>query len=119
MFFKNGQSVVRERQQMVASPANPARLIPAGWDVLPLDVLTIAGASVASSSSALQASASRSQILTEKSLFVTDVSVDVLPGDRVRYGSSVGYVRAMPEADVNPFTGWQPVKEIPLEEVDG
>ena len=66
-------------------------------------------------------------MLTAKSLFSTDSDVDVVPGDRIRTGgtadnkdSGIAYmVTARGEADVNPFTGWQPYAEFPLERVEG
>ena len=75
--------------------------------------------------------ATRSQILTEKSLYLTDPAADVQPGDRIRRGGTLDentgiwsggtvlYVNARPEADTSPFTGWQPVVEIPLDMSEG
>lgn len=117
--FSHGQTVIRERRPKVPNPANPQRPLLGQWDEAGVTTLELPGAWVASSSSSESSSATRSDILTLKSLFLTDVSADVLPGDRIRYGTSIGYVKVTPEADVNPFTGWQPYKEIPLETSEG
>lgn len=118
MEFPFGETVVRERRGMVPDPYDPGALVPGSWGD-PLDVLAIEGAFVASSSSTAPVDATRSQILTEKSLYCTDPAVDVQPGDRIRRGTEVFYVNARPAADTNPWTGWQPVVEIPLDESEG
>lgn len=120
MEFAFGQTVFRDRRSRIADPMNPARETEGDFDA----ELTIAipGAHVASSSSVAPNDATRSQILNQKSLFVTDVSLDIRPRDRIRVGGTIDdldsgtayIVEALPAADSNPFTGWQPVQEIPL-----
>lgn len=118
MEFAHGESIVRERRQPVTDPYNPDQEVPGPWDGH-LDTLTVDGAFIASSSSVAPVDASREQVLTDKSLYCTDPDVDVRVGDRIRRGAEIYYVTARPEADTNPFTGWRPVVEIPLEMSEG
>jgi hypothetical protein len=130
MEFPFGEQVVRERRQLVTDPYDPGTHVPGSWDD-PLNYLELERAFVASSSSTSPVNATRSQILTEKSLYLTDPSADVQAGDRIRRGGildedtgkwsggDVLYVHVRPAADTNPFTGWQPVVEIPLEVSEG
>lgn len=130
MEFPFGEQVVRERRQQVLDPYDPGALVPGSWED-PLDYLEVEQAFVASSSSTAPVDATRSQILTEKSLYCTEPSVDVRPGDRIRRGGvrdedtgtwsggEVLYVNVRPAADTNPFSGWQPVIEIPLDMTEG
>lgn len=129
MEFPFGEQVVRERRQPVIDPYDPDTQVPGSWGD-PLDYLEVEQAFVASSSSTAPVDATRSQILTEKSLYCTEPSVDVQPGDRIRRGGAKGaddiwrggevlYINARPAADTNPFTGWQPVVEIPLDMTEG
>ena len=116
--FPHGQRVERDRARRVPDPYNPARTVPADIDDQP-DTLVVERAWVASSSSVDSRDPTRTQVITAKSLYLEDPDADVQVGDRVRWGGSAGWVRVRPEADVNPFTGWQPVLEIPLEIVEG
>lgn len=118
MEFPFGEQVVRERRMPIIDPYDPGAAVPGSWGD-PLDVLVLEGAFVASSSSTAPLDATRSQILTEKSLYLTDPHADVLAGDRIRRGAEVLYVNVRPTADTNPFTGWQPVVEIPLDMSEG
>lgn len=129
MEFPFGEQVVRERRQLVIDPYDPGAPVPGSWGD-PLTYLELDGAFIASSSSTAPLDATRSQILTEKSLYLTDPDADVRAGDRVRRGGSKGgdgiwrggevlYVNVRPAADTNPFTGWQPVVEIPLDMTEG
>ena len=130
MEFPFGEQVVRERRQPVTDPYDPGTQVPGSWEG-PVAYLELEQAFVASSSSTALVDATRSQILTEKSLYCTDPSVDVQAGDRIRRGGTfdedtetwsggeVLYVNVRPAADTNPFTGWQPVVEIPLDMTEG
>lgn len=113
-----GETVVRERRMPVIDPYDPDALVPGSWGD-PLDTLSLEQAFIASSSSVAPADATRRQVLTEKSLYCTDANVDVQVGDRVRRGNETYYVNARPAADTNPFTGWQPIVEIPLDMTEG
>ncbi|WP_312672838.1 hypothetical protein [Microbacterium sp.] len=130
MEFPFGEQVVRERRIPVVDPYDPGTQVPGSWEG-PLDYLPLEHAFVASSSSSAPATVTRAQILTDKSLYLSEPSADVQPGDRIRRGGTfdedagtwsggvVLYVNARPEADTNPFTGWQPVVEIPLDMTEG
>ena len=130
MEFPFGELVVRERRMPVVDPYDPDTMVPGSWGD-PLAYLVLEQAFVASSSSTAPTSATRAQILTEKSLYLTDPAADVQPGDRIRRGGvldvdsgvwsggDVLYVNVRPAADTNPFTGWQPVVEIPLDMNEG
>lgn len=124
MEFPFGQTVFRDRRALIPDPYNPSKQVPGGdWG----SSIQLAGAFVASSSSSSQRDATRAQILTSKSLYLGDTTADVVAGDRIRVGGTIGdlasgtayLVEARPEADVNPFTGWQPVVEIPLTLTEG
>lgn len=115
MQFAAGATVVRLR----ATPAlDPYSKRPVDADWTDPDSLTIGGAFVASSSSSPVDGELRREVVTTKSLYC-DPSADVRVGDRIVSGQHTYTVTAVPEADTNPFTGWQPVQEIPLEEVTG
>lgn len=116
MEFQFGQTVTRERRRLAADPYSGGQA-PGGW--VNAETVELPGAFVASGSSSSLKSGDRSQAITAKSLYLSDPDADVLVGDRIRMGSSLWQIEAKPEADVNPFTGWQPVMEIPLVEVLG
>lgn len=119
MEFAFGQSVFRDRRRLVDDPYNPDNQTLGSWEDA-LDTITVESASIASSSSVAVSSATRTELLTSKSLYCTDPTVDVQAGDRIRVaGDPPYYVHVRPSADINPFTGWQPVVEIPLELVEG
>lgn len=125
MRFPHGETVFRDRRASIPDPYNPDRIIPGDFD--PDLTIELSEAFVASSSSTAPQDATRSQILTTKSLYLSEPGADVLPGDRIRVGgviddfdTGVAYmVEVVPVADVNPFTGWQPVLEVPLENAEG
>lgn len=118
MEFAFGESIVRERRPQIADPYNPTKTIPGPWTGT-LSTLAIDGAFISSSSSVAPVDATRRQVLTDKSLYCADPEVDVRVGDRIRRGDEIFYVNARPAADVNPFTGWQPALEIPLDMTEG
>ncbi|MBT2473307.1 hypothetical protein J7E68_01625 [Microbacterium sp. ISL-103] len=130
MEFPFGEQVVRERRQPVTDPYDPDTQVPGSWED-PVAYLDLEDAFVASSSSRAPGDATRSQILTEKSLYLTDPHADGRAGDRVRRGGTLDeiagtwsggdvlYVNVRPTADVNPWTGWQPAIEIPLDMSEG
>ncbi|GGL76961.1 hypothetical protein GCM10009706_14250 [Curtobacterium citreum] len=115
MEFAAGATVVRLRATPVLDPYSQR---PVGADWTAPNTLTIAGAFVGSSSSSPVDGELRREVVTTKSLYC-DPSADVRVGDRIVSGAHTYTVTAVPEADVNPWTGWQPVQEIPLEEVVG
>lgn len=108
--------VTRWRRLLIPDPREPDRMIPGEWaDAVPTPV---EGAWVASTSSAATRSENRLQVMTAKSLFLDDPEADVQAGDGISVRSGADgpeyVVEAVPEADCNPFTGWQPVREVPL-----
>lgn len=115
MEFAAGVSVVRLRATPVLDPYSQ---LPVGTDWTTPGQLTITGAFVASASSSPVDGELRQEVLTTKSLYC-DPAADVQVGDRIVSGTHTYTVTARPEADTNPWTGWQPVQEIPLEEVLG
>lgn len=122
MDFPFGPAVFRDRRRPVPDPYNPASTVPGSWDG-PLDTIRLGddgrnGAFVASSSSVRVTDATRTQILTAKSLYC-DPDEDVRVGDRIRVGAETYEVEAKPAGDTNPFTGWRPVQEIPLKNATG
>lgn len=125
MRFPHGETVFRDRRAQVADPYRPGSETEGDWD--PELTIALEQAWVASSTSVAPGDATRSQILTAKSLFLANPNADVQPGDRIRTGGEIDdlesgtpyKVDVIPEADTNPFTGWRPVIEIPLENVKG
>lgn len=117
MEFPFGPTVYRDRRRPIPDPYNPASTVPGSWDG-PLDTIAIPGAFVGSSSSVRVTDATRSQILTAKSLYC-DPDADVRAGDRIRADGVTYQVDAKPAADTNPFTGWRPPQEIPLKDPTG
>ena len=116
MHMPFGQTVTRLRRKLTPNPYNPAREIPGAW--ADADSVTISNAFVASSSSSRARDATRTQILTTKSLYCAPTA-DVREGDRVRADGIDYEVTSKPSADTSPFSGWQPITEIPLEDVKG
>ena len=115
MFFPHGHTVYRLRAASIPDPYNPDEEIAGDWDNP--DIEPIPGAFIAQSSTLSLRDATRTQALESKSLFC-DPHADVLKDDRIRDGEAgapIYQVDGIPTADVNPFTGWQPVREIPLE----
>lgn len=114
MKFGYGQTVYRDRRQQVADPYNPARTEPG----TAVTTITIEGAYVGPASSVAIADPTRNQLQVQKSLYCAPTA-DVKVGDRIRAGAETFEVREFPDAPSNPFTGWQPVLEVPLERVVG
>ncbi len=111
MDFGHGATVYRQRARQVLDPYSQ-KPIPADWTNP--DELALDGAFVASSSTAVTATATRTQVLEAKSLYLDDPDADVREGDRIRVGGLIYTIDGFPAADMNPFTGWQPVRELPL-----
>jgi hypothetical protein len=112
-------TVIRQRRRQVPSPSNPDRTVPADWSDEPGE-LPLEGAYIGDASSSAPPDPTRSQSVTTKSLYLTDATADVLRGDRVVSAAGNKYdVRVKPDAVRNPFTGWCPVLEVPLVNVEG
>lgn len=115
--FPAGQTVYRDRRKLVADPYNPDKLTPGSWD--DVDTITIPGVFISSAGSSAIPDATRTQVLANRTLYC-DARDDVVVGDRIRTElGEVFAVTALPDADINPWSGWQPVREVPLEEVRG
>lgn len=125
MGFLHGDTVHRDRRPLVTDSVNPARQVLGAWS--DATTIEIPGAYIGPASSRDASTATRDQTVTALSLFVTDTTVDVKKGDRIRAGgtaedlaSGTPYmVNARPVTDKNPFTGWAPYMEVPLELVEG
>ena len=115
MKFHHGQSVERLRAKLSLDPYSK-KLSKADWTNP--DVVTIAGAFVAQSSTTSQADASRTSGDESMSLYCAPDS-DVRQFDRIRTSRGVYQIDGIPAADVNPFTGWQPVMETRLSRTVG
>lgn len=115
MEFPFGTTVYRLRAEAKVDPYDPDSTIPADWDHP--DVLEIPNAFIAQSSTSMTKAESREQALEAKSLFC-DGAFDIRKGDRIRNGPPGAPTYTIdgipPAADTNPFTGWSPPKEIPL-----
>lgn len=118
MEFPAGETVTRERRRPVVDPYDPSNVTPGSWND-PLDIITLESCYIDSASSSSGADATREPVATTKTLYCTDASVDVKAGDRVRRGNDLFYVRERTEADVNPWTSWQPLVAIPLSMTEG
>lgn len=111
--FPHGVTVDRLRRKQKIDPYSQQATI---GDWSDPDVLTLHGAFVAQSSTARTNDATRTEILESKSLFCSPAA-DVTEYDRIRAGGAVYTIDGIPAADPNPWTGWQPVLEIPLTRV--
>lgn len=126
MSYAYGETVHRDRRNLVDDPYNPARQTTPDWptaDADPanlLDTIDLDGVYVAASSESALADPVRAQVLIGMSLYSTDRDIDVKIGDRIRDESGLAYsVQVRPRGDINPFTGWAPGVEIPLSGVSG
>lgn len=113
MRFSRGQSVTRLRRKEVFDKYSGAVML---GDWLDAEALVIPRAFVASSSTSKTQEATRTEVLEAKSLYCSP-RFDIGPYDRIQVGQAVYEVEGVPEADANPWSGWQPVQEIPLRRV--
>lgn len=131
-----GQTVYRLRAARIPDPYNPDAEVPSDW--ASPHVAIISEAYVERTSTALTRAESREQAMEAKSLFCGG-DADIRKGDRIFVGVFTpslvrdGVIPAgtvfegftyevdgiPPSADVNPFTGWQPPREIPLRRYEG
>lgn len=114
MRFPHGRTVYRLRPGQELDPY-AEKETPSDWGTP--EVLPLRGAFIAQSSTSTLSDPTRSQALEAKSLYCQPGD-DVQKGDRIRDGDTddapVYTVDGIPAADTNPFTGWQPVREVPL-----
>lgn len=114
--FPTGEGVVRLRRKEILDPYSGAVTL-GDWDEP--EEATLYGAFVASSSTTARADEARTALLEAKSLYLDDPLADVQAQDRIRSQGVVYLIDGMPTADTNPWTDWQPVREIPLRRVVG
>lgn len=107
--------IVRQRARSYFDPISQTNV--AGDWAVP-DETDLDGAWIAQSSTSSLGDATRTGALEFKSLYC-DPDADVQLGDRIRSGSEVYAIDGIPVADTNPWTGWQPVREVPLKRVIG
>lgn len=118
MDFPHGDTPTRLRAQKIADPYNPARQVE-DWTLDPVE-LPLPGCYINSTSTNVIPAAARTEQIVYKSLFSPDPTVDVKDGDRIlNVDGRLYQVKDIPFSDRNPFTGWQPVIEIPLTGVQG
>lgn len=117
MDFPFGDTPVRQRAQRVTDPYNPGRTKP-DWSLPPVEA-DLPGCYINSTSTNIIPAAARTQQDIYKSLFSPDANVDIEVGDRILFAGRLYQVKDLPTSDRNPFTGWQPVIEIPLTGVQG
>lgn len=110
MNFAHGRTVYRQRAKAVRDEYADED-VEADWS--DPDEIPIPNAFVAQSSTSRSTTESRVQMLEAKSLFCPP-EFDVRPNDRIRDGGDVYTIDGIPAADMNPFTGWTPAREIPL-----
>lgn len=117
--MKFNSSVLVWRRRRVADPYNPKRTRVGSW--ADAEVFKLDGAYIASSSS--KAAIADAAAVAQKSLFISQPDADIRIGDGVSVGVRGAApdfeIRALPMSDVNPFTGWQPVTEVPVAVLHG
>lgn len=114
--FEHGEQFVRLRAGVVTDPYSGD---PIGEDWKNPDEEPIDGAYFSSQSSTDSDGEVRRQTATGKQLIIPDPDADVRRGDRIRQGTRTWTVEGFPEADKNPFTGWQPTLVVDVENYTG
>lgn len=117
MQFSHGQTVFRDRRAQIADPYDPSKTVPGAWTAAATVVLD--GAFLDRTSTTAVPDAARSQKQSGFTLYLSDPGADVQVGDRIRANGMVLYVNEIPASPQNPFTGWQPVREVPLDHTLG
>jgi len=110
MEFPFGTTVKRLRAKPILDPYSQEQIAEDWSDP---DEVDLDGAYVGGSSTSRVLGESRTQALEARSLYCAP-DADVRLGDKIQDGSKVYEVDGIPDAETNPFTGWQPVREIPL-----
>lgn len=117
MLFPHGQAVVRDRRPQMPDPYDPTKTVPGSWAAA--TSITLDGAFLDRTSTTALPDAARSEKQSGFSLYLSDPTADVQVGDRIRANGMTLYVNEIPASPVNPFTGWQPVREVPLDHTVG
>lgn len=117
MGFEYGVTLHRLRPRQIWDPMSET-FVEGDWD--DPDELELPGAFIAQSSTSTIGDATRTGALEAKSLYC-DPDADVQHGDRIREGKTgpIFPVDGIPAADTNPFTGWKPIREVPLKRAVG
>lgn len=119
MDFNHPQRFIRLRARKTSDPYTPSATVD-DW-TKPADEIPVYGA-LSSASSRRTPDANREPTTSGAYLTVTDPYCDILIGDRIRTEPDDGRlwdVTGFPSNDINPFTGWQPTREIQLTERRG
>lgn len=111
----NGESVTRERGQLVPDPYSGEATKRVWTDP---DLLELEGVAIAPSSSVEPVSDDRQQVITQMSIYCGP-GEDILPEDRIRARSGVWDVVGEVADWKNAFTGWNPGAEFRLKKVVG
>lgn len=114
--FEFGETFVRLRAGTITDPYSGE---PIGEDWAHPDEEPLDGAYFSSQGSTDSDGEVRRQTATGKQLIIPDPDADVQRGDRIRQGTRVWSIVGFPEADKNPFTGWQPTLVVDVEDFKG
>jgi hypothetical protein len=109
-------TVYRDRRKRVTSEYNPAATVPGSWN--DPDTIELPAAWISFTTTSASVDGARSQQIVLATLYDPQHG-DVQAGDRIRSGSDTYSVTSTPFRQTNPFTGWAPYTEVPLEEVTG
>lgn len=111
----NGETVTRERAQLVPDPYS-GESTKRDWTAP--DTLIIEGAAIAPSSSSESSTENRTTTTTAMSIYAAP-GTDLLPDDRIRARSGLWEVQGDTSDWRNALTGWNPCVEFRVERVSG
>jgi hypothetical protein len=110
------QEFTRRRAAQIADPYDLESTVE-DWEHS--DEVTLRGF-ISSQTSTEQADPVRSQLITTKQLIIPDPGADIRRGDLVLTSDGGRYrVQGLPSRDRSPFTGWEPITVVNLEEAKG
>lgn len=111
------EDFTRLRAQQIPDRYNPEEMVD-DWSAPPAE-LALRGAWVAAASR-ITPDATREQLITTKRITIFTPDADVRAGDRIRAADGALFVvDGRPEADKNPWTGWQPTLVVAVTETKG
>ena len=113
--FKHGETVTRERGQLVADPYSGEA---SSRDWTDPETLPVEGAAIGPSSTTEQAGDDRLTVTSSMSLYCQS-GLDIEPHDRIRARSGLWDVVGEEQVWINPFSGWAPGSEYQLRKVLG
>lgn len=111
----NGETVTRERAQLVPDPYSGESTKRVWTDP---DLLELEGVAIAPSSSTETSTEDRTSVATSMSLYASP-GADVLPHDRIRARSGLWQVEGEVADWRNALTGWNPGVEFRIGKVSG